>query len=110
MRAAQLQRALRIAGPVLDSGAARMDAVPRDSATYASYIDNTPMADVGRPEPARVSRPEAQAPASILEGTRFVSVRVETLHPDHPEWARPVKLYFRRSVQGWQAVGLDRVY
>ncbi len=27
-----------------------MEGVPRDSETYASYIDNTPMADVGQPE------------------------------------------------------------
>lgn len=27
-----------------------MEGVPRDSATYASYIENTPMRDVGRPE------------------------------------------------------------
>lgn len=27
-----------------------MEAVPRDGATYASYIENTPLADVGRPE------------------------------------------------------------
>lgn len=27
-----------------------MDAIPRDSAVYQSYIDNTPMNDVGRPE------------------------------------------------------------
>ena len=27
-----------------------MEGVPRESATYASYIDNTPMADVGQPE------------------------------------------------------------
>lgn len=27
-----------------------MEGVPRDSATYASYIENTPMGDVGRPE------------------------------------------------------------
>ncbi len=27
-----------------------MDVVPRDSATYASYIDNTPLGDVGQPE------------------------------------------------------------
>jgi len=27
-----------------------MEGVPRDSATYASYIENTPMADVGQPE------------------------------------------------------------
>ena len=27
-----------------------MEGVPRDSATYASYIENTPMGDVGQPE------------------------------------------------------------
>jgi NAD(P)-dependent dehydrogenase (short-subunit alcohol dehydrogenase family) len=27
-----------------------MEGVPRDSETYASYIENTPMGDVGQPE------------------------------------------------------------
>jgi NAD(P)-dependent dehydrogenase (short-subunit alcohol dehydrogenase family) len=27
-----------------------MSFIPRDSATYRSYVDNTPMGDVGRPE------------------------------------------------------------
>ena len=27
-----------------------MEAIPRDSATYRSYIENTPLGDVGQPE------------------------------------------------------------
>jgi hypothetical protein len=34
---------------------------------------------------------------------------IQTYHPEFPAWASPVTLYFRRTQEGWQTVGLDRV-
>ncbi len=75
-----------------------------------SRFDNDADADIGRREEMRISQPRALAPASILDGSRFVSVAIQTLHADYPHWERPVKVYFRRSSEGWQAGGLDRLY
>jgi hypothetical protein len=56
-----------------------------------------------------VTTTRAQAPAALLEGRpSFVAAKVRAFHPDHPAWAEPVTLYFRRGDRGWTLVGLDR--
>ncbi len=54
-----------------------------------------------------VTDPRALAPASVLEGSDYVSVRIGTRHPRYAAWT-PVQIYFRRTNTGWQTVGLDR--
>jgi len=50
------------------------------------------------------------APAGLPSGTgAFVRVDLAADHPDHASWARPIHVYFRRDVQGWTLVGLDRL-
>jgi hypothetical protein len=49
----------------------------------------------------------ARAPSGMLEGSDYVSVRIDTRHPRYPTWV-PVQVYFRRTAAGWQTVGLDR--
>ena len=54
-----------------------------------------------------VTDARALAPASVLEGSDYVSVRIGTRHPRYAAWT-PVQIYFRRTNTGWQTVGLDR--
>ena len=73
-----------------------------------SAFDNATDADIGPVERMRTIEPSAAAPAIILQDADFVSVEIQTLHPDFPHWERPVKIHFRRSPEGWEAVGLER--
>jgi hypothetical protein len=54
-----------------------------------------------------VTDTQARAPSGLLEGSDYVSVRIDTRHPRFPNWV-PVQAYFRRTATGWQTVGLDR--
>jgi hypothetical protein len=51
----------------------------------------------------------SSAPASILAGAPFVQVEVAAQHPQHPAWARPVVVHFRRDGSRWTLVGLRRL-
>jgi hypothetical protein len=73
-----------------------------------SAFDNATGTAVGTPQEGRVDSTMAAAPSSILQGRDFVSVVVRTVHADHPTWNAPVTITFRRTAQGWQAVGLER--
>ena len=75
-----------------------------------SRFDNAAGADLGPMEETRSTRPDTAAPAAILQGADFVSVAIQTVHPDFPRWERPVRIHFRRSADGWEAVGLEREY
>jgi hypothetical protein len=54
-----------------------------------------------------VTDTRAFAPSGVLEGSDYVSVRIDTRHRRYPTWL-PVQVYFRRKGAGWQTVGLDR--
>ena len=73
-----------------------------------SAFDNATGGSVGTPQEMRVDSTRGMAPSSILQSRDFVSVVVRTVHTDHPAWNAPVTIYFRRTPQGWQAVGLAR--
>ena len=73
-----------------------------------SAFDNTTAKPIGAPQEMRVDAARATAPPSILQGRDFVTVVVRTVHTDHPTWNAPVTVFFRRTSQGWQAVGLAR--
>jgi hypothetical protein len=73
-----------------------------------SAFDNATGTPIGTPQDVRVDTSRAMAPASLLQGRDFVSVVVRTVHADHPTWNAPVTVSFRRTAQGWQAVGLER--
>jgi hypothetical protein len=38
----------------------------------------------------------------------FIEVSVSATDAPNPSWEKPVKLYFRRSAEGWKLVGLER--
>jgi hypothetical protein len=73
-----------------------------------SAFDNATGSIVGTAQETRVDSPRAPAPSSVLQGRDFVSVVVRTVHTDYPSWNAPVTMFFRRTPQGWQAVGLER--
>ena len=53
---------------------------------------------------ARVQAPSG-LPAAVGS---FVRVDLSAEHPEHPAWAQPVQVYFRRQASGWSLVGLER--
>lgn len=70
--------------------------------------ERTPVGD-----PQTVSSAVTHAPAGLLTSGDFVGLTVTALHPDHPGWANPTTLFFRRaSLQGspgaWELVGIER--
>ena len=73
-----------------------------------SKFDNATGTNVGQAQEVRVESPRGEAPPSIVQGAEFVSVAIRTMHPDFPDWEAPVNVYFRKTADGWQPVGLDR--
>ena len=73
-----------------------------------SRFDNAGSTVVGNSVEIQVTQPTAEAPRQLLEGADHVSVSVLTVHPDYPVWREPVTFTFRRSSDGWQAVGIAR--
>jgi hypothetical protein len=49
-----------------------------------------------------------EGPASVLAKGDFIRLEIETVHPQHAAWAKPVKVTFRRIARGWRTVGLER--
>jgi hypothetical protein len=80
-------------------------------ASYAftwSRFDNASGEAIGTTEEARAVDPRTPAPPAMLNGSAFISVSIRTSHPNHPVWARPVEVVFRRTSDGWKTVGLER--
>jgi len=88
--------------------AAGVATAPTEYVLTWSRFDNAANAAVGRTEQLTIRETRAQAPPSILQDSAFVTVSVAAHHPDHPDWSRPVRLYFRRVAGSWQTVGLER--
>ena len=68
-----------------------------NAADSATFLDH----------PQTVPGPQAPAPREVLSSA-FVVAQVEAVHPDHPEWSTPTRVYFRRQATGWETVGLER--
>ena len=85
--------------------------VASDMAEYRirwALFDNTTRttSPLGLSEYARV--PHARVP-SVPASAAFVVAEIAALHPKHPEWARPVRVFLRRSSgEGWSVVGFER--
>ena len=66
----------------------------------------------GAVEPAgqeiAVTEPRAGMPRELMDA-RFVRAIVTSHHPQQPNWAHPVHVFFRKGPNGWQTVGLERV-
>jgi hypothetical protein len=73
-----------------------------------SAFDNAVGAASGAAHEIRAERPGAVAPADLLRTAEFISVAVRVVHADYPSWNAPVNIVFRRTAEGWRAVGLER--
>jgi hypothetical protein len=59
-----------------------------------------------------------EAPTATAEGRlppelakeEYVALTVRGVHRHYPRWLRPARVYFRRTPQGWQTVGLERYH
>src|SRR5688572_13134202 len=87
---------------------ARVAKPPTSYVLKWSRFDNTTGSTVGEGVETRVSETQATAPKQVLDNANFVSVTVETVHPEYAAWRLPVVLTFRRTPAGWEAVGIER--
>jgi len=81
--------------------------LPNGYALRWSRFDNASDTHTRVGDEVVVTDTRAMAPPAVLASGDYVSVRIDTRHPQYPTWA-PVQVYFRRTGGGWQTVGLDR--
>jgi len=48
------------------------------------------------------------APPELLETSDFVMAEIRGSHKLHAGWSTPMKVYFRKTSEGWQTVGIER--
>jgi hypothetical protein len=70
--------------------------------------DSGEAAPMGSPAVATGSSAQAPMPLPAEPGA-FVKVEVSATDPLHPAWKVPVRVYFRRTADGWKLVGLERL-
>lgn len=51
----------------------------------------------------------AESFAATLKGAQYAVAHIRAEHAEHPAWATPVDVYFRREGAGWQTVGIFRL-
>ena len=56
----------------------------------------------------RAGAPAVAVPTEALHGAEYAGVDIRTLHSDYPQWAAPVRMYFRASPGGWIPAGIER--
>ncbi len=57
-----------------------------------------------------VGNPTIKAPVALPgDPSAFVKVEVAAVNSSYPAWNNPVQVYFRRTNDGWQLVGLERM-
>ena len=54
-----------------------------------------------------VEQPAVAMPTQLIRA-EFLAADVAGVHPHHPVWARPVRVYFHRLEHGWRLVGVER--
>lgn len=66
--------------------------------------------DSARPigDETAATAPRFSAPPALLETAEFVMAEIRARHARHSGWAAPMKVYFRRTADGWQTVGFER--
>ena len=95
-----------------ENAAVRFNAAPPPDGGYEvawSTFDNATGGTTPIGQPATATETRLSAPPGLPTAAgAFVKVSIRTLDKAHPEWARPIHAYFRRSAAGWSLVGLDR--
>jgi len=105
-----VEPALSRAGALTFRNAAVDAGVAPAPASYTfrwSRFDNVAQSHTGVGEAASATEARAVAPAAALEGSDYLSVAISAAHPQHPAWAKPLQVYFRKSAGGWQTVGVE---
>lgn len=85
-------------------------AVPADEYRIRWHrFDNA--ADLAEPfgEEAATSTPAFAAPPGLLDANEFVMAEIRGRHRVHAGWAVPMKVYFRRTADGWRTIGVERM-
>jgi hypothetical protein len=95
-----------------ENAAVRFNAAPPPDGGYEvtwSTFDNASGETTPIGQPGAGAETRLPAPSGLPTATgAFVKASIRTLDKAHPEWARPVDAYFRKSASGWSLVGLDR--
>jgi len=104
--------ALSASGTLTFTNAAEQAGVAQAAERYTiawSRFDNAAGTHQPAGDEVTVTDRRAQAPASLLSANpEFVAARLRAVHPDRPDWAQPLMVYFRRGDAGWTLVGLER--
>ena len=104
--------ALSASGTLTFTNAAEQAGVAKAAERYTiawSRFDNAAGTHQPAGDEVTVTDRRAQAPASLLSANpEFVAARLRAVHPDRPDWAQPLMVYFRRGDAGWTLVGLER--
>jgi hypothetical protein len=85
-------------------------AVPADEYRIRWHrFDNA--ADLAEPfgEEAATSTPAFAAPPGLLDANEFVMAEIRGRHRVHAGWAVPMRVYFRRTAEGWRTIGVERM-
>ena len=64
----------------------------------------SPVGTVVTAEPTGVPLPD-----DLRSGSEFIAAEISALHPQHLAWQQPVRVFFRRSGDGWKLVGVERL-
>jgi hypothetical protein len=78
------------------------------AASWSAFDNNTAKATpIGETKGSGQSIP---APANLPKASgSFVLAEVSAMDSAYPSWAKPVKVFFRRTGSGWKLVGLERM-
>lgn len=83
-------------------------AAPTAYKTTWHQFDNS--AGTSRPLGEAEGATSLRAPANLLtERDAYLRVDISAVSTEHPVWAAPVHVYFRRSEAGWALVGFERM-
>jgi hypothetical protein len=71
-------------------------------------FDNATGQARGQAATVESAEPRAAVPPGLLQNAAFVTASIETHHDQYAHWTKPVRFTFRRTPNGWQAVGVGR--
>jgi len=104
--------ALSSTGELTFENAAEKAAIANAAERYTaqwSRFDNVAGTHLDSTPEQTVTGTHVQAPAALLASRPdYIAVRLRAFHADHPAWATPLMVFFRRSGDGWSLVGLER--
>jgi hypothetical protein len=107
--------ALSDAGELTFANAAEQAGVATAARGYEvqwGRFDNTSGTSTPAGDPVKSTTLRIQAPSSLTSAVRdgdYVEARISAQHDEHPAWASPVTVHFRRQASSWTLVGVRRL-